>query len=1425
MLMRSLSHVQLLVVPASSALVALLAVVLISLQWSSADAALACETDTECRALFGWQSKCLTGEEEGSSGARTCSSPFQRGCFQRLGTTPELRSITRICNSDDFTAFQAKHNFTPTDTSLTGEGARMSLWEQARTHDFMLESERRELKGLLLNHQGCRLSDFNYPEMRIYQADWESSVFLSWIYQVLLMEILEVPVAIGIKTGETATNSFYAPENTFPYGAETSYAAYAALDQATRQQRRWGHHDCLKTKKKCAHVLPDIWNTDFTPFIYNNSIEPPIANGQIARQSLYIPAHTAATYPDLAIFYGLEGEANRRKLADIFKRPTTWGDYCREVSSNNCTVYDNTTTVDDVTALRYPEDEDEAAMYYSEGLYQGYFRATEKNDCDINPNCTGHVVAPPCTWSIFLDAQIFWNNLVGLEISDGPNDFGRYNYGTIYEVWRAANATKSHVIVGWYSPELLLDEFAESDYAFQKVMLPSATDVCQTHRTTREERCSEDVWERRGDPLGACDNEAQGLLKVVAASVRNFNLDLDKAYQSPTYDFLKNVRITELEISRMFAKWLSYDNDRYGNDAREAVCSWMVDNYELLKWFSPPGYPRELSEQSQYESWWLILAQIFAVYVGFAALIGVGLCWHYRETKVMVFAQIEFLVLILLGMVMTCVGSALLAAEPTQKTCISLTWFLLMGYTVELVPVLVKTAAINTLVQSAKKQKRVNISRWNLLMYIFLCLALVAGFLVFWTLFDAIDRTENRRLVPGEENIVESDLRCTSNYPYFKFVAYGWEALLLLIGTVLAVQSRNVLKEFNESKTLGIMIYSHLMFMLLRGIFNVFYLSDMFSMAMVAALLSYNWTLDTLIAMCVYVLPKFIQAKFEPAPYKDSRVSSYVSGRVSSYPEDEDIKVLCCTANIGNAEPTMESMQAWIPLQGKRSLVTPLEDHDPDLKQGNFHLIVIGMQESTWKESTGRKSSMDELGHSKKELTEDEILNAMEDANTAALKDMIQKTLGVDYHMVAEDLRGQMRLFIFALVDIYDDIDTVRISGANTGIGGVMANKGGIVVTLNYKTTRLSFLSAHLAAHEGESYYKARCDNIETILTESRTYDLSSKLGASISSHHMFVMGDLNFRTKFKEEMTHEASVQKALNLIELKDYDALYEYDELIEGLRNGDLLLGFQTLPCLFPPTFKVEREAGFNYKRQRTPSYTDRILFKSAEGLKNNLDPLAYEACVGFETSDHKPIRAAFSIAPNELNGTPIKDVDVRIVFKNMRCRDLPAADSNGLSDPYLMFLWDSIDLRPEKKSFKDKIRKLVSGKSWPRTSVRDLTLHPDWKGERIALFARNVNITDEANLYVVAMDSDTITLADDFLGAIALNVRGLVEMQGGEKETTIEVDRVLERGGKYSGRFKCDIDVKLVTRKPSLNFSGYFSTRNMNSTEIGPPVALL
>ena len=174
-------------------------------------------------------------------------------------------------------------------------------------------------------------------------------------------------------------------------------------------------------------------------------------------------------------------------------------------------------------------------------------------------------------------------------------------------------------------------------------------------------------------------------------------------------------------------------------------------------------------------------------------------------------------------------------------------------------------------------------------------------------------------------------------------------------------------------------------------------------------------------------------------------------------------------------------------------------------------------------------------------------------------------------------------------LSIFHPLSTT-VKAENTGIAGVYHNKGGIVVQFCVYQTRLTFLTAHLAAHEGGDKYKARNDNVREILRGARPNPKHlAALDAAVVSHHMFVMGDLNYRVRIQgaaAQDTHEARVAKALELVAAGDFEALYAMDELSQGLHRKDVLCQFQTLPCHFSPTFKMLRQEGFHYKEQRVP-----------------------------------------------------------------------------------------------------------------------------------------------------------------------------------------------------------------------------------------------
>lgn len=288
-----------------------------------------CKTDKDCKADVEGQSTCHLP-------AGLCgSNPYEQGCLFRHGVSDKKR----VCNSEDL----------PNAVE----------------------------KGL------CRKADIEYPEVRLFANDWESAIFETWILQIILSELLDVPTTT--ETGVYGSKiDFYNPHNAFDFGNSnyTDSMANSALLKDCRKAMR-----SASNYEPCAHVITEIWQADGLSALRQSGIaEPAQPLGVLGQEGWFIPKFTGQRDPTLLSYMGLQGEKNRRKLAATFLRPTSWGDYCEEVSNSSCSHSDD-------VATRAPYNEFESSRYFVEGMYSGYFRKTEENDCEKWPtNCTGHFI-------------------------------------------------------------------------------------------------------------------------------------------------------------------------------------------------------------------------------------------------------------------------------------------------------------------------------------------------------------------------------------------------------------------------------------------------------------------------------------------------------------------------------------------------------------------------------------------------------------------------------------------------------------------------------------------------------------------------------------------------------------------------------------------------------------------------------------------------------------------------------------------------------------------------------------------------------------------------------------------------------------------------------------------------------------------------
>mmetsp|Transcript_27658 Transcript_27658/g.66484 ORF Transcript_27658/g.66484 Transcript_27658/m.66484 type:complete len:619 (+) Transcript_27658:338-2194(+) len=603
-------------------------------------------------------------------------------------------------------------------------------------------------------------TSFDYTEVRIEIQNWESSTFVTYIMQILLSEMLGVPTSVETSFVEYKAN-LYDSWLRLDYG-------WAEDERAMNRSSR--HGDCVPfttkgikpgktssgTQKEikdeinypgylaCAHVISESHAADdwTPPFISKGILEPVSPLGALSQSGWYIPLSTLKEDPSLLHWTGLAGSSNRQKLAKMFKRPVEFKEYCETVSTTNCTE-------PDFYAQRYPTSHEDWRRYFVPGVYKGYFHYTEDNNCTTTTieganeesvvcSGTGHIVDYPCGWTSYTEPQT--HHLSIALKSNGPDKpVGGYSVELQQDIWRAANATGEHVIMQVREPNALVDEFLGSSYSFERVKLPEPTQQCVDDRRPIKDRCSSLVEKRLGSPEGACDTPPQPVHKIFSTALYEISkgASIRPELHSPAYDALRAFSLSELRIDEMFDYYnsLPYDDSKTKKHfgLRDTACQWAAENIQLLESFIPQSYPRSMEDGKPSKG-----LTITSLTTSSIAIIGVAVTTFgvrvYRRKKVFVLSQIDFIHLILVGLLLIAIG-ALLGGIPTVSSpiCNAMIWLIGLGYTLTLVPLIVKQAAINRIVAASTRMRRLRVSKRRLFGIVTLITCLEVIFLSLWT--------------------------------------------------------------------------------------------------------------------------------------------------------------------------------------------------------------------------------------------------------------------------------------------------------------------------------------------------------------------------------------------------------------------------------------------------------------------------------------------------------------------------------------------------------------------------------------------------------------------------------------------------------------------------------------------------------------------
>ncbi|XP_031123416.1 type I inositol polyphosphate 5-phosphatase 4-like [Ipomoea triloba] len=255
-------------------------------------------------------------------------------------------------------------------------------------------------------------------------------------------------------------------------------------------------------------------------------------------------------------------------------------------------------------------------------------------------------------------------------------------------------------------------------------------------------------------------------------------------------------------------------------------------------------------------------------------------------------------------------------------------------------------------------------------------------------------------------------------------------------------------------------------------------------------------------------------------------------------------------------------------------------------------------------------------------------------SGSSSMEDRDKRPAQSRFCLVASKQMVGIFLSIWIKADLRDNVRNLKVSCVGTGLMGYLGNKGSISVSMSLHQTSFCFICTHLTSGQKEGDELRRNSDVMEILKKTRfprvhgTGDEDSP--QTILEHDRVIwLGDLNYRIAL--------SYRTAKTLVEMRNWRALLENDQLRIEQRNGRVFPGWHEGQIYFPPTYKYssnsDRYAGDGYthskEKRRTPAWCDRILWYGS-----GLHQISY---VRGESrfSDHRPVCSVFMAEVESIN----------------------------------------------------------------------------------------------------------------------------------------------------------------------------------------------
>ncbi|EFH68550.1 type I inositol-1,4,5-trisphosphate 5-phosphatase CVP2 [Arabidopsis lyrata subsp. lyrata] len=229
------------------------------------------------------------------------------------------------------------------------------------------------------------------------------------------------------------------------------------------------------------------------------------------------------------------------------------------------------------------------------------------------------------------------------------------------------------------------------------------------------------------------------------------------------------------------------------------------------------------------------------------------------------------------------------------------------------------------------------------------------------------------------------------------------------------------------------------------------------------------------------------------------------------------------------------------------------------------------------------------------------------------------------YCLVASKQMVGVFLTIWVKSELREHVKNMKVSCVGRGLMGYLGNKGSISISMLLHQTSFCFVCTHLTSGQKEGDELKRNSDVMEILKKTRFPRVKSseeeKSPENILQHDRVIwLGDLNYRIAL--------SYRSAKALVEMQNWRALLENDQLRIEQKRGHVFKGWNEGKIYFPPTYKYSRNSDrysgddlHPKEKRRTPAWCDRILW-FGEGL-HQLSYVRGES----RFSDHRPVYGIF------------------------------------------------------------------------------------------------------------------------------------------------------------------------------------------------------